>query len=241
MIGAPAAPPAGEEAPLRPAPGGPALLARAFELAGLAPGARVLDVGCGEGRSAAWLRGRLGLRAAGVDLLDRPGARAHPEVPRLRGDGAQLPLASGAVEAVLLECVLSAAADRAALLAECARVLAPGGRLVLLDLYARGPAAISLPGELAGGCGAQLLPQPVLAAELAAAGLRVLAWEDRSQVLRELIFRAVMEGGPCCAPAPRPGGERSAGAARPGYLLLVAALDRPAEGSGRAGVRGQSA
>jgi arsenite methyltransferase len=214
VIGPLAAPPAGGEAAQLPAPGGAALLARAFELAALAPGARVLDVGCGEGRSAAWLRGRLGLRAVGVDLLDRPGARSHPEVPRLRADGGRLPLAEGAVEAVLLECVLSAAADRSALLGECARVLAPGGRLVLLDLYARGPAAIALPGELAGGCGARLLPQPVLAAELAAAGLRLLAWEDRSQVLRELLFRRIMERHPCSAPA-RP--VRGAG-----YLLAVA-------------------
>jgi arsenite methyltransferase len=224
VIGAPAAPPAGGEAAPLPAPGGPALLARAFELAALAPGARVLDVGCGEARSAAWLRERLGLRAVGLDLLDQTGARAHPEVPRLRADGGCLPLADGAVEAVLLECVLSAAADRGAVLAECARVLVPGGRLVLLDLYARGPAAVALPGGLAGGCGARLLPQPVLAAELAAADFRVLAWEDRSQVLRELIFRRIMEGAPCCAPAPRLGGERRTGSAGPGYLLLVAAL-----------------
>jgi arsenite methyltransferase len=214
VIGAPAAPQAGGEAAPLPAPGGPALLARAFELAGLARGARVLDVGCGEGRSAAWLRGQLGLRAIGVDLLDRAGARGHPEEPRLRADGGQLPLAGGAVEAVLLECVLSAAADRSGVLAECARVLVPGGRLVLLDLYARGPAALALPGELAGGCGARLLPQPVLAAELAAAGLRVEAWEDHSAVLRERLFRLIMEGG---------GGQGRAPVRGAGYLVLVAA------------------
>jgi arsenite methyltransferase len=216
-----------------PGPGGLPLIDRAFSLAGLPPGARVVDVGCGAGRSVEHLRRGLGLDAVGVDLdLPERHRRAGPQLPLVRARGERLPFPDGAAAAVLLECVLSVAADRERLLSECARVLAPGGTLVVADLYAPRPASgWTSPGP-AGG--AALLTREALAHLLELHGLGVVHWEDHSSVLKEYLFRFVMERGPVddlwrYLGGASAGGRDAAGALRelrPGYLLLLAVKDR---------------
>ena len=101
---------------------------------------RVLDLGCGFGRHTLALR-ELGLDVCGLDLSHEllahartlPGARAL-EGRLVRADSRALPLAAGALDAVV--CLFSSFgyfddAGNARMLAETARVLAPGGRLVL--------------------------------------------------------------------------------------------------------------
>ena len=101
----------------------------------------LLDVGTGTGRILQVLAGQIG-SGLGVDLshdmlrvaranLDRREAR---NCQVRYGDMYQLPLTDGAVHAVTLHQVLHFADDPQAALAEAARVLAPGGRLVVVDL-----------------------------------------------------------------------------------------------------------
>ena len=112
---------------------------------------RVLDVGTGTGRMLEVLASRveagLGVDASRAMLalararLARPGL-GHCAVRQ--ADMYRLPLPDRAYDLVLLHMVLHHAEDPAAALAEAARVLAPGGRLVVVDLaaYAReGPGA----------------------------------------------------------------------------------------------------
>ena len=101
----------------------------------------LLDIGTGTGRILQVLAGHIG-SGLGVDLshdmlrvaranLDRREARnCHVRY----GDMYQLPLSDSAVHAVTLHQVLHFADDPRAALAEAARVLAPGGRLVVVDL-----------------------------------------------------------------------------------------------------------
>jgi ArsR family transcriptional regulator len=65
-------------------------------------------------------------RAREAGLADR--------VRALRGDAEALPLAAAACDAVFLSQVLHHAARPPAAVAEAARVLRPGGRLIVLDL-----------------------------------------------------------------------------------------------------------
>jgi glycosyltransferase involved in cell wall biosynthesis/SAM-dependent methyltransferase len=108
-------------------------------LAHLGPGALVVDAGCGPAPLAPALRKR-GIAVAGVDLA--PGmlaaARSAGAAP-VRGDAGALPLRDGCADGVLLLGVTTYAPDPAPLLREAARVLRPGGTLVVTATNAGAP------------------------------------------------------------------------------------------------------
>jgi 2-polyprenyl-6-hydroxyphenyl methylase/3-demethylubiquinone-9 3-methyltransferase len=95
------------------------------------PGAVLIDAGCGGGLLAPHLAGR-GYRHVGVDLR-RSGleqAAAHG-VQALQGDVTALPLATGCADVVAAGEILEHVTDLPGTVAELARVLRPGGLLVL--------------------------------------------------------------------------------------------------------------
>jgi len=208
------------------APGKREIVPRGVALADLRPNARLLDVGCGLGTSVDALRRSLGLRAIGLDLAAPAGVA--PPIPRLRADARLLPIAEGALDAVLLECVLSIVLGREAVLRECARALAPGGKLVVSDLYARQRRDGSPVGL--GPCGAELLSREAMLRLVAASGFDVLHWEDRSRVLKEYLFQHIMQADRewprIGCPVPADQGAARPDGSRPGYFLLVAGRRR---------------
>jgi 2-polyprenyl-6-hydroxyphenyl methylase/3-demethylubiquinone-9 3-methyltransferase len=95
------------------------------------PGALLVDLACGGGLMAPHAA-RLGYRHVGVDI-GRRGleiARSHGVLP-VQGSVLAVPLAGGCAEVVVAGEVLEHVADDLAVLAECARLLRPGGTLVL--------------------------------------------------------------------------------------------------------------
>ncbi|MEU8363317.1 methyltransferase domain-containing protein [Nonomuraea sp. NPDC048882] len=115
-------------------PGAAELRARSYELLSLAPGAAVADVGCGAGRAVGELAGR-GARAIGVDLDERMIEVAGGRWPA--GDfcvaGAYaLPFADGELRGYRAEKLYHILDDPGRALLEARRVLAPGGRIVLI-------------------------------------------------------------------------------------------------------------
>ncbi|RSM55674.1 SAM-dependent methyltransferase [Actinoplanes sp. ATCC 53533] len=115
-------------------PGAAALRARSYELLRPAPGAPVVDVGCGTGRAVAELAER-GARAIGVDLDPAMLAAARSRFPGLdlrAADAADLPLSDGEAHGYRADKVYHMLPEPAAALAESRRVLAPGGRIVLV-------------------------------------------------------------------------------------------------------------
>ncbi len=110
----------------------------ALAAAGLGPGERALDVACGTGDLAA-LAAAAGAQALGVDFAPAMLAaarRRRPQAWLVRGDAAALPVASGSMDAVLCGFALRNFVAIEPVLAEAARVLRPGGRLVLLEVAA---------------------------------------------------------------------------------------------------------
>ncbi|MDP9798866.1 demethylmenaquinone methyltransferase/2-methoxy-6-polyprenyl-1,4-benzoquinol methylase [Catenuloplanes nepalensis] len=98
-------------------------------------GQRVLDVGAGTGVSTLEL-GRSGAFAVGLDLslgMLRAGRRVRPEVPLLAGDALALPFADGSFDAATISFALRNVVDVDGALAELARVVRPGGRLVVCE------------------------------------------------------------------------------------------------------------
>jgi len=95
------------------------------------PGALLIDAGCGGGLLAPHVAGK-GYRHVGVDLR-REGLRQAAEhgVRPANGDVTALPIASGAADVVAAGEILEHVTDLPATVAELARVLRPGGLLVL--------------------------------------------------------------------------------------------------------------
>jgi SAM-dependent methyltransferase len=96
-----------------------------------------LDAACGTGRYADYLAGR-GHRVVGVDSSPDMLARARARVPSgkfLLGDLHHLPLGDNCVDLVVCGLAMSHVATLAPAMAEFARVLRPGGRLVISDAH----------------------------------------------------------------------------------------------------------
>lgn len=108
-------------------------------LALLSPDLVVADLGCGTGQALAALAPNV-RRAIGVDreqgMLDTAALRLAglPNVELRRGGLDALPLADGEVDAALCMLVLHHVEPLVPAFAEIARVLAPGGRCVLVDM-----------------------------------------------------------------------------------------------------------
>ena len=107
----------------------------------LLPKVRVADLGCGDG----YLTVEASRWAARVIAVDRSAAaleraralarrRRVRNVTWKRGELEKLPLADGSVDVALLSQALHHAVDPTKALGEATRILAPGGRLLILDL-----------------------------------------------------------------------------------------------------------
>ena len=114
--------------------------------AAIGPGMAVLDVCAGLGGPARVLAYRFGARVTGVDLTHSRCAagarltalvRLGPLVRHVRGDAQALPFRARAFDAAVSQEGLLHVPDKAAVLAECARVLKPGARIAFTDWIAR--------------------------------------------------------------------------------------------------------
>ncbi len=102
------------------------------------PGRLTVDLGCGEGRVGRDLAAR-GHRVVGLDASPAMAhaAAGHPEAAGrvVVGDAARLPLAAGIADCVIAHMSLQDVDDMEGAVREIARVLEPGGRLVLAIVH----------------------------------------------------------------------------------------------------------
>lgn len=161
-------------------PGGLESTRQLLSAAGLRPGARLLDAGCGLGASARVAAREFGLDVDAVDaaagVIERAAGRDPGDVRWATADLLALPFPDDTFDAVLAECVLSTMA-RDIGLAELRRVLKAGGRLVVSDVETDGTAVEALAGH------------PVLGAALCVTD----AWRDGELEHRLGAARFVLE------------------------------------------------
>ena len=122
-----------------------ALTSQMLDRAEITRGARVLDVGCGTGRQSCDLAAAYDAQVLGITTSSQ-GVDAATALAAARGvGGARFEQRDGTAnglpdEQFDLAWVLESShlmRDKRALLGECARVLAPGGRIVLCDIIRR--------------------------------------------------------------------------------------------------------
>lgn len=187
-------------------PGGLAVTSRMVERAGFSSGDSLLDLGCGLGTTVAFLRSQWGLEACGLDVSDvllQQGRTEHPGLPLVEGNATELPFDACRFDGVIAECSLSAIGQSAAVAREVWRVLRPGGKFLVADVYPRGH-----------GC--------ALLSVLESCGFSITSWEDRSDLLRNfaaaLMMRQEADSSPGCFWGPSTPD-------KPGYFLMEARKD----------------
>jgi SAM-dependent methyltransferase len=115
-------------------------------VAELVEGETVLDLGSGGGIDVLLSARRVGPEghAFGLDMTDEmlelarrnAAAAGAANVTFLKGTIESIPLPDASVDVVISNCVVNLAADKAAVFAEIARVLRPGGRVGVSDIVA---------------------------------------------------------------------------------------------------------
>jgi arsenite methyltransferase len=112
--------------------------------ADIEPGETILDLGCGTGTDTILAARRTGPtgRVIALDflppMLERTAAAAREagleNVDTLYGEMEAIPLPDRSVDQIISNAVISLSPRKARALAECARVLRPGGKLCVADL-----------------------------------------------------------------------------------------------------------
>ncbi len=149
----------------------------------LQPGETVLDLGSGGGLDATRAAGRVGSTGSviGVDMTPEMLHRARDNASRAgldhvefrEGRLEQLPVADASVDAVTSNCVVNLVPDKKKVFEEIARVLKPGGRLVISDIVLDGPLPDAITRSVLAhvGCVAGALPKDDYFSHVRQAGL----------------------------------------------------------------------
>lgn len=188
----------------------------------LAP-CRVLDAACGTGRHSEWLLSRAH-QVVGVDSSPDMLAKARAKLPAARfeqGDLNALPVPDASVDAAVCGLALVHCADLAQPFREFARVVRPGGRIVISDVH---PFVVQLGWQAQfrtadGGSAFMRLNRHLpssYAAAATAAGLRILALEE--PLLTD-------ESAMTVAREPLPDANRAAWVGLPGVIVWAFARD----------------
>ena len=180
-------------------PGGFSLTDLGVKHCDFLPGARVLDVGCGSGATVERLVSLYQLRAIGVDpseWLLGIGKNKNPDLNLIQGLGEDLPFPANHLDGVFAECALSVMEDLDQVIKEIFRVLKPGGRLVINDVYARNPEGLKPLQELnLNSCLRRALPRDQLINKLNRHGFNIVHWSDHTNLLIQLTVNLIMTHG----------------------------------------------
>lgn len=181
-------------------PGGADLTRRLAVALDLQSGEQVLDVASGIGTTALLLATAYSVEVLGIDLGATQVARARTRASEARlsdrvcfevGDAERLPVDDLAYDAVVCECAFCTFPDKATAAAELARVIRPGGKVGISDIWldpaTLDPELQGLAGRIA--CVADARPIEDVRHILEAAGLVVTKVERHDQALLDTIER----------------------------------------------------
>lgn len=149
-------------------------------------GAKILDLGCGNGATVDYLIQNYGFDTYGLDK--------NPELPDnshnlIKSIAEEIPFPAASMDGVLMECSFSVMDNQAAVLKESVRVLKADGRLIISDMYARGePAHLK-------GCLGDIDTKENLISQLESNGFRLELFEDFSHHLQTMWGQMIIKEG----------------------------------------------
>jgi hypothetical protein len=180
-------------------PGGLNLTKRMAEVANLDRAQQILDVGCGRGTSILFFTRQYGCSGMGVDLSpvsiavasDRSVADGLADKVRFSVACAdELPCDDNQFDVVFSECTLSLANSKAKVFHELARVVKPGGRIVISDIALKHTLSSEFKQDLGFVCCfSEALTLEGYQALASDAGLTLLLAEDHSIALKQTAFK----------------------------------------------------
>jgi SAM-dependent methyltransferase len=179
-------------------PGGMALTRRTAEVAGLAPGLRLLDVSSGRGTQAIFYALQFGADVTGVDLSPEMVAAASRSAQRAgvgdhvrfrEGDSQRLPFETGSFDVVVNECAVGIPDDSQAVLDEMLRVVRPGGAVVIHESTWRAPLSAAERDEFSERYGTTPLERAEWIELLRRAGAREIQSEDEPWSRPEMFWK----------------------------------------------------
>jgi arsenite methyltransferase len=163
-----------------------------------APGETVLDLGSGAGLDvflASPLVGDTG-RVIGIDMTPAMLAKARANAEKMGARNVEfregrleaLPVTDASIDAVTSNCVINLVPDKAAVFREVARVLKPGGRIVVSDILLDGELPETIQTDVLAyvGCVSGAMPREEYFALVGAAGLA------KVKVLRDVDYLATL-------------------------------------------------
>lgn len=229
-------------------PGGLELTACALNHINLKENGDLLDIGCGDGTAASYIKESYGQHVIGIDIDEDALAAAREKgVDARRMDAAMLDFDVCCFDTVLMECVFSILERQEEALHEAYCMLRPGGDLIISDLYCRQPdmdrwqqeydsaMALFRKPRIHENCGkTEHIPSPYcqdgalvmkgLSDLLEELGLEVTLFEDHTEDLHTFAAQAIMDCGSLPSWLSGHDGQKSCVCTRDdaGYFLLIA-------------------
>lgn len=178
-------------------PGGLKLTARMLEYCAFTPGARILDIGCGAGITVNYLCDTCGFDAVGLDSSAAAFSRQGCSQRFYVSNAECMPFEAASFDGAMAECSLSVMKYKGEILDEINRILLPGGKLAISDLYLK-EGISPLPGTIdrhSPSCLSGALTKSGLTGILKEHGFKTLCFEDHSYCIPEFLARYIMEYG----------------------------------------------
>jgi len=183
-------------------PGGLSLTEHLIELCGFSKGDFIADIGCGYGLTVEHLRRKYNFETAGVDLSEfllKAGIDREPELRLIKGNGEFLPFRDSSFNGVIAECSLSVMENAAPVLNEIFRILKPGGKFAMSDVFLRQPEFAENIRKLPlKGCLAGAFIYDELVSMLIDTGFNLIVHEEHSNLWKEFVAGLILNNECIC-------------------------------------------